>query len=273
MRLTISDFQFAIEKAKQALDLAQSSGVDDVAFDAYRISPLALLRQGRLDEAMQQAEEGLQLVSHLGKRIEEGKILNSMGLIALEQQEPANAQVFFESALDIARETSNRGLETKSLNNLGTSAGFVLGDYVAAREYYEQAYLIAQERGDRSLQGGILGNLGWAAGMQGDFVVARSYHEQALLIVREIGDLYQEAYTLINLSAVSVAQMEARAALHYARQANDLTRKIGERSGEAWSLLYLGYALLLARDLVEVSFRVSPGGEYPGRTCTTQFDP
>jgi tetratricopeptide (TPR) repeat protein len=243
--LTISDYQFAIVKARQALDLAQSSGVQDIAFDAYRISPLALLRQGKLDEAMQQSQAGLKLVRSLGMRIEEGKILNSMGLIALEQNEPASAQAHFEEALKIARETANRSLETKSLNNLGTSAGFILGDYVAAREYYEQAYLIARERGDRSLQSATLVNLGWAAGMQGEFDSARSNHEQALLLAREVGDLYHETYTLINLSAVAVNQIEVQGALKYAQQANELSQKIGERSGEAWSLLYLGHAYLL----------------------------
>lgn len=242
---TVSDFQLAIEKAKQALDLAQTAGVEDIAYDAYRISPLALLRLGKLDEAMQQTNDGLQLMRQLGKRIEEGKILNSMGLISLEQKEPASARTYFEQALNIARETSNRSLETKSLNNLGTSAGFILGDYVAAREYYEQAYLISRERGDRSLQSATLGNLGWTTGMQGDFEAARSYHEQALSLAREVGDIYHETYTLINLSAVAINQSESQMAVKYSQQANELSLKIGERSGEAWSLMYLGYAYFL----------------------------
>jgi tetratricopeptide (TPR) repeat protein len=240
-----SNYPSAIEKARQALSLAKSVEEEDVALDAYRVLPLALLRQGRLDEAMQHAEDGLQIARRLERRLEEGKILNSMGLIALEQKEPANAQAYFEQALNIARETSNRGLETKSLNNLGTSAGFVQGDYAAARKYYEQAYIIAQERGDRSLQSAALGNLGWAAGMQGDFDSARSSHEQALLLAREVGDLYHEAYTLVNLSAVAIHQKEARNAIRFAQQANELSSKIGDRPGAAWSLLYLGNAYLL----------------------------
>jgi tetratricopeptide (TPR) repeat protein len=197
---------------------------------------------------MQQAEEGLSLVRRIGRRIEEGKILNTLGLIALEQKEPASAQAYFEQALSIARETFNRGLETKSLNNLGTSTGFILGDYAAARDYYEQAYLIAKERGDRSLQSATLGNLGWTAGMQGDFDSARSFHEQALSLARELGDMYHETYTLINLSAVAINQSEIQAAVTYAQQANEMSHKIGERSGKAWALLYLGYAYLLAKN-------------------------
>ena len=243
-----SNYPYAIEKARQALNLAKSAGEEDVALDAYRVSSLVLLRQGRLDEAMQHAEEGLQIVRRLGRRLEEGKILNSMGLIALEQKEPANAQAYFEQALSIARETSNRGLETKSLNNLGTSAGFIQGDYAAAREYYEQAYLIARERGDRSLQSAALGNLGWAAGMQGDFGSARSSHEQALSLAREVGDLYHETYTLINLSAVAIHQKEVQDAIQYAQRANKLSNRIGDRPGAAWSLLYLGNAYLLDKN-------------------------
>lgn len=245
---TISDFQYAFEKAKQALELARSTGEEDVSLDAYRVSSLALLRQGKLSAAMQQAEEGLSLVRRIGRRIEEGKILNTLGLIALEQKEPASAQAYFEQALSIARETFNRGLETKSLNNLGTSTGFILGDYAAARDYYEQAYLIAKERGDRSLQSATLGNLGWTAGMQGDFDSARSFHEQALSLARELGDMYHETYTLINLSAVAINQSEIQAAVTYAQQANEMSHKIGERSGKAWALLYLGYAYLLAKN-------------------------
>jgi tetratricopeptide (TPR) repeat protein len=194
---------------------------------------------------MEQAKEGLQLVRRLGKRIEEGRILNSIGLIALEQKNPNRAHKYLEAALHIARETSRRGLETKTLNNLGTSAGLIQGDYIAAREYYKQAYLIARERGDRTLQSATLGNMGWAAGMQGDIEAAHSYHKKALLLSREVGDRYQEANTLCNLSSVAIIQSDAETALNYARQANKLAREIGERSGEAWSLLYLGYAFLL----------------------------
>jgi predicted ATPase len=242
---SISDYQNAFEHSQQALDLSHSTGAKEVASDSYRISSLSLIRQGKLDAAMEQAEEGLQLVRRLGKRIEEGRILNSIGLIALEQKNPASAHKYLEEALHIARETSRRGLETKSLNNLGTSAGLIQGDYIAAREYYKQAYLIARERGDRIMQSATLGNMGWAAGMQGDIKAAHSYHEKALSLSREVGDRYQEANTLCNLSSVAIIQSDAEPALNYARQANKLARAIRERSGEAWSLLYLGYAFLL----------------------------
>jgi predicted ATPase/class 3 adenylate cyclase len=244
----VSDFSLAVDYAKRAAQLAQAGGEDEQALDGYRVWPLALLRQGRLEEAMIQAQEGLDLARRLGKKLEEGNILNSMGLIALELKEQAQARNYFEEALEIARAASNRSLETKSLNNLGNAAG-IQGDYLAARDYYERAGLISHERGDRSHEGIVLGNLGWVAGMQGDFDAARSYHEQALSIAREVGNRFQETYVLINLSAVACVRKETDAAVQFAMQALDLARRINDRSGEAWALLYLGHAYLMNGEL------------------------
>ena len=108
-----------------------------------------------------------------------------MGLIAIEQKDPAIAHDYLEQALDIARKAGDRRLESLTLANLGNFAGYVRQDYDAARDYYQKGYAITHERGERSAEAVVLGNLGWVAGMQGDFQASRSYYEQALLIARE----------------------------------------------------------------------------------------
>jgi len=254
----LGDFPRAADYASRA---ALASNVE-VALDGYAVWPLALLRQGNPRAAFQRAEEGLGLARHAGKRMQEGYIANSLGLIALEQKDPANARQYLEYALAIARETGVRNLEARSLNNLANSAAFIQWDFASAREYYQKAYAIVHERGDRAAEGVALANLGWVAGMEGDFLSAHAYQVQALAIAREIGDRYQEAYTLINLSAVAGVQGEAQVALQYARQARELTAKIGERVGEAWSLFYMGQALLqhgdimVARDAFQASINI-----------------
>jgi class 3 adenylate cyclase/tetratricopeptide (TPR) repeat protein len=242
------DFQQAITFAEQAVDLAKQAGDEEVTVGAYLILPVAFLRQGKFGEAMGRAMEASRLAQAYARSSEEGNALNLMGLIALEQKEPVSARRYFEQALAIARSSTERALEAKSLNNLGNSAGFIEGDYAAARDYYEQALSIVQERGDRPAEGIALANLGWTAGMQGDFDSARSYQDKALAIAREIGDPYQEAYTLINLSAVAAVQGEVTTALRFANQAEELTVKIGDRSGQAWALLNKGHARLLGKD-------------------------
>ncbi|MGE5072935.1 MAG: tetratricopeptide repeat protein, partial [Anaerolineae bacterium] len=199
----------------------------------------------------------LSLAAHLARRPEQGLALNWMGLVALEQGEPARARGYFEQALTIARGASDRLLEAKALNNLGKTAGEMERDYGAARAYYEQTYAIDHERGDRSAEGISLANLGFVTGAQGDFVSAREYHDRALAVAREIGDPYVEAYTLINLSAVSGILGDAATALQQARDAEALALRLGDRSALGWALLYKGHGQLLLAEFeqAEEAFR------------------
>jgi predicted ATPase len=255
----IGDYLNSIACARQADDHAGSIATSELALYTQVVWSQALLRLGRLDQAMQRAQEALNRDRKAHHRKEEGRVLAAMGLIALEQKEPAHAQKYLIEALEIAREVKDLGLQTRALNNLALSEGSVNGNYALAREYFDESYQIARQIGDRVAEGFTLVNLGFAAGMQGDFVAARSYHEQSLYVAREIGNRNHEMLTLINLSAVSGMQNEGVVALQYATQAAELARKISERGGEAWAMLYLGHASLLNGDLplAQISYRRS----------------
>ena len=239
----------AIDYAQQAE--SYSAGLENTNLALYTqvVWCTALLRLGRLDEAMQRAQTTLDRDRAAGNRREEGRVLSAMGWIALEQKESEAAHRYLLEALEIAREVKDAGLEARALNNLAMYEGSVKGDHVRARQYYEEAYKLTREIGDRTSEGVALGNLGFVSGIQGDFLAAHSYHQQALQIAREVGNRYQEIYTLINLSAVSGIQNEASPALQYAQQAAELARQISEKSGEAWAMLYLGHAHLLESEL------------------------
>jgi tetratricopeptide (TPR) repeat protein len=247
--ISIGDYPAVIDRSERAMQMSGAVEDADIALDTYRVWPLALLRLGKLEEAMKIAHEGRRLAQVYSQPVKEGYILNSMGLIAIEQKDPAIAHAYLERALAIARETGDRRLEARALTNLGNSAGFIRQDYAAAREYYEGAYLLNHEAGERSAESVTLGNLGWVAGMQGDFLAARWYLDQAVLTAREVGNVYLETNSLINLSAITGAGNEAQSSLGYAQNALSLASKTGDRAGEAWSLLYLGYAYLLLSEL------------------------
>jgi predicted ATPase/class 3 adenylate cyclase len=246
---SIGDYPAMIARAERAVELNKSSGDAAAELDVYVVWSLGLLRQGKLDSAMQIARKGLELAQMSGQHAKEGHIYNAMGLIALEWSDPTVGRQFFDRAVAIARATRDLRLELMCLNNLGNSAGYVQHDYPSALDYYEQAYEIAHKHGDRIVQGAVLTNLGWVAGMLGDFESARSYHGRSLVIAREVRNIYHETYALINLSAIAGVQGRAQESLEYARSAYGLSVESGERSGEAWSLLYEGYALLLLGEL------------------------
>lgn len=255
--ISIGDYPGVLERSEHVVEMSRIVTDAEILLDTYRVWPLALLRQGKFEEAMRVARDGRRLAQWYADPVKEGYILNTMALIAIEQKDPAIAYGYLEQALLIARATGDRRLESGTLGNLGNSAGYIRKDYESAWEYYEADYAISHERGDRSAEGAALGNLGWAAGMLGDFQSARSYYQRALQLAREVGHIYLETYTLINLSANAGLTNEAQASLGYAAKALELSRKAGDRSGEAWSLLYMGYAFLLLTDLskAEDSFR------------------
>lgn len=239
----------AIKDASQAETLSASIPEIDLAFLAQSACILALLRLGRLQESMQRARDTLQRVRKAGIRKEEARVLNAMGLVALEQKEPAAAERYLVDALEIAREIRDRSTEVNALANLAVCEASVKGNYAIAHYYHEQTRKIAHEIGDRNAEGMALGNLGFTSGMQGNFAAAHQYHEQSLSLAREIGSLYHETYTLINLSAVTGMQNNALLAIEYAQRASEIARKAGERSGDAWAMLYLGHAYLLVNKL------------------------
>lgn len=255
----IGEFSAVVERAAHVMDLKEKSEDVDVTLDTYAQWALALLRLGKLESAMKVAQDGLWLAQTSDNRVKEGNITNSIGLIALEQKDPASSRKYLERALAIAQEVGDRRLEAKCLNNLGNTAGFIAYDYASARMYYQQSYAILHERGDRAREGIALTNMGWSAGMQGDFAAARTYQEHSLIIAREVGDALQETYILINLSAVAAIQQDAHSSIKYAREACALARKTSERSGEAWAWMYLGYGEFLADELAaaEKSFHES----------------
>jgi predicted ATPase len=245
---TLGQYLDAVEYAKRADAYAIAEIAPELGIKIQYTWSSALLRLGKPDLAMQQAQVGLQLARRFQRRADEARTLTVMGLIALEQKDPRGAHQYLEASLLTARELKERRLESYALNNLAVSEGAVKGNYALAARHYEEAYRIAREIGDRYQEGLTLVNLGFVAGMQGNFTAAYLYYEDSLLVAREIGNLNQETYTLINMSAVAGLRKEAAQALRFAQQADDLSKKIHDRSAEAWSQLYKGYALLLMEE-------------------------
>lgn len=255
--IAISDYAAVVRRSEHVMELSRLVEAPEAVLDTYRVWPLALLRQGKLKEAMEIAQEGRKLAQSRRELSKEGYILTAMGLIAIEQKDPSIGHTYFEQALGIAKENKDRRLESIILGNLGNLAGVM--DYGSAREYYEAGYVLIHERGERSAECAVLGNLGWISGLMADFPTARSYLERSLALSREIGNPYLETNALINLSAIASAMKDAQSSLLYANEALVLSRNANDRSSEAWSLLYGGHAYLLLKDFrqAEESFRRS----------------
>lgn len=257
--IATGDYSGVVRRSEHVMELSRLVEDSKVVLDTFRVWPLALWRQGNLDKAMEIALQGRKLAQKHREPLKEGYILNTMGLIAIEQKDSSIGQSCLEQALAVAKQEKDRRLESLVLSSLGNLAGVFLQDYLSAREYYEASLALMHERGERSSECAVLGNLGWVSGLMADFRTARSYLERSLAISREIGNPYVETNALINLSAVADSLNDAQVSLSYAKEALNLSRKARDRSSEAWSLLYGGYAHLQLHELeqAEESFKRS----------------
>lgn len=244
----VGNYRDAVEFAKQAQNAPEALVNSSLGIYTNTVWATALLRLGRLEEAMQAAKATLERVQILENRNEECRILNIMGWIAMEQRSLPEARRYLTTALEIARAYKNMDVESNALSNLAMLEGFLNGNYALARQYYEQTLKVARDIGNHVSIVSALTNLGYVAGMQGDFDSARSYYRKALAMAHEGGNLYQEIYTLINLSALDGIQQNAESARRNAERAAELARKSSERPGEGWAMLYLGHACLLQNE-------------------------
>jgi tetratricopeptide (TPR) repeat protein len=244
----IGDYAGAIESAKEIISIAEQANIKEDVDDAYYFWSLIIYRQGNYESAYNKGVEGLDHANKIGDLDGESRLLNLLGLIALEQEKFTEARDYFKRSLSVAKDIGNLRDQARSLNNLGNEA-LTGGNFSAAQTYYERSLELVRKIGDRSREGLVLSNLGYIAGIQGDYSTSKEYNDQSLRYARQAGNRMQEAYALINLSNVHCALEEYPEALSQANRGLSITREIGERNGEAWSLISLGNTYFELRDL------------------------
>lgn len=244
----IGNYQESIEYAEKAGNSSDSLANSERAIYTRHVWSTSLQRLGRSDEAMRLANGLIDICRKKGLRLHEGRILNSLGLIAIDQEDSDSAKKYFSASLEIANDINNPELKSKALNSLAMVEGPLNGNYALAHDYFEKSLGLAKEAGDRVTELTLYGNLGFAASMQGDFEAARAYYEQSLAHSHETGHLHQMINTLINLSALAGLLKDGEPALRNAQEALELAQKTSDLSGEAWAHHYMGHAHQLLGD-------------------------
>ncbi|HEX8992914.1 MAG TPA: tetratricopeptide repeat protein [Anaerolineales bacterium] len=230
------------ELASRAKELALQLGHFQIAIRACLSLLAAFSKRGMYQEARQHGEAGMALAREHHAMLEQAAILNALGLVVLEMQNPTVARAYFEQSLSIFRAQQNLRGVANVLGNLGLVAGYQ-GNYTAALDYYEQSLRLLREIGARNAECPRLGNMGWLCGLLGDYPKAQAYAAQSVQIAREVGDRLSETISLINLSSHSGALGDFAAAIDYAKQGLSLAREFNDRNAQAWALTYLGHGL------------------------------
>jgi serine/threonine protein kinase/tetratricopeptide (TPR) repeat protein len=230
----------AEEIARRGLEVAQKN--KDRRGEQYCLEQIARVLWTRRDaDSMKYAAQALLITQELGDRRREGRLTELMGHIYTDTlHDPDRAAIYFEQALAICRETSNRPEEAWTLWGMGGLALFV-NNYSRALKLYEEARAISEELGATLQIGWDLYDMGNAWYNLGNFDQALGCYEQAQLIFNNSNHLRGKIYTLISLGLVFMATNQLDAALTYLEQA----RRQAEERQDA-TLIFRSYEALAA---------------------------
>ncbi len=172
---------------------------------------------------------------------------HNLGYVAQELREFAQAQQYYQQALDIKIAYGDTHSQASTLHQLGRVAQ-ESREFAQAQQYYQQALDIYVEYGDTYSQAGTLHDLGYVAQESREFAQAQQYYQQALDIKIAYGDTHSQASTLHHLGYVAQESREFAQAQQYYQQALDIKIAYGDTHSQAKTLHHLG---MVAQELRE----------------------
>ena len=177
------DYANSLVASQEAKRLAEAAGLDELVAKANYAGSWVQLQWAKYDEARQLTEQALDSARKSGNRSLESSLLSNLGLIERAEGNYYAAWQRTEEALAIEQSLGDLAGLPSSLGNLGVNL-ITLGNYDAAKDVFEQALAIAREIGARTSIGSELINLSWLAQAQGDWEKTIALAEEGLVIVR-----------------------------------------------------------------------------------------
>jgi tetratricopeptide (TPR) repeat protein len=163
-------------------------------------------RWGDIEQAEHCVQESLAIYRELGHRQKIPRLLNVLGIVAILQENYAQAEAYWEEGLGLVQEMGDRHAMADMCNNLGYINHHNLGDLEKARQYYTKSLSTAREIGHRQGATSTLSNLGHLHVLLGEHEIAWEYLREALNESTAIG---VTPLTLDALTGVALLRAEA----------------------------------------------------------------
>ncbi|HVU71083.1 MAG TPA: tetratricopeptide repeat protein, partial [Ktedonobacteraceae bacterium] len=188
------------------------------------------------------AEHYLRLVEHCWESADastRGQMRFMSGRIAELRNDLARAQICYEEALQLARES---GI-TRDIGVLLAVQGACnvrIGNYEQAEEKLQEALSIARWTQDSAILIRVLGSRGAMANERGNFAEGEAYLIEALELIRQTGQQESLFQILNNLCSSTAEQGKYGQAEGYQLEFVELARQLGHREKLCGSLCNLG---------------------------------
>lgn len=143
----IGNFESAEKHARDCIDIAKSSGEDEMLIRGISQLGYVMYMVGEVQQAEKLLEKSLRLEKKLEKQIGltwKAHSLYTLGSCEIVMKNPEKAEAAFLEGISISRESGNREVESYCLTDLGYVI-FEKGDYERARSIFEEGLKLGAE--------------------------------------------------------------------------------------------------------------------------------
>jgi serine/threonine protein kinase/tetratricopeptide (TPR) repeat protein len=208
----------------------QPAGADDAVQLEARIGiALAARRAGvPADEARAAQLVALEHAVRAGARDAQGRLLNTLGIMAWERADYDEALERFDDAVTLYRDLNDgRGLGLM-LNSVAVTLK-AMGRHEAARARLEESLAVHRRAGNRLLEGHAFATLGDIALEQDEADRALWLFTESLALREEVGDRPGEGWMHSRIAKAHIALGAPHSALQHADTARQIAHELGDR--------------------------------------------
>jgi len=196
-------------------------------------------QRGYWQEGMLCISRAIEVCDRLNNTSERPQLTFVLGLLYDRQGELTEAEEYYKSSAELARQLGQIGALADALHRMGWVAQSRRG-YATAERNYQEAMELRQKQGDTIGVSRSLHQLGMLAHVQGNYPEAKRLYEQSLQLRREQNQPYLMAASLYQLGILATEQHQWVEACSYLKEALDIRGQIHDLSGQVATLLQLG---------------------------------
>lgn len=168
-----NQFVYAFKRYREALNLANKSGAQDLAAEALNYMGLIYWKWSDYDKAIDYFFRSLKIKETLGDKFEIGLTLNNIAFVYNEMNQIEQSINYSQKVLEIARGLKDNYVLGRVLNNLGVSY-FKRKDYEKAAYYQKESLVIKEQAGDKS-------GMAYSYNDLGNIYLAEKKYDEALV--------------------------------------------------------------------------------------------
>jgi tetratricopeptide (TPR) repeat protein len=176
-----------------------------------------------------------------------GDLLLGEGKLAAVRRDPAQSELLFKRALQIAQEQSQPFLASKALGNLGMLQ-MQQYHYADAVDLFNESLAAAQKLDAQAFMVRLTGNLGWAYLRMGDLDRASELFEESEKRSEQLGMIADQTTALTSIAAIRFFQHHFSAAERDYQQALRLARQLDNQREAAFCLIDLAQTAIEESD-------------------------